>query len=81
MGQRVAQKVSHRGRYSDPMTEHELAELAHARGLRLQRSAVTDPAAVPAYGVCWLLDARTGLRVWPDRRGADLVDCGMAGIG
>jgi hypothetical protein len=37
------------------MDEALLATLAAQRGLRLQRSVVTDPA-VPGYGVYWLLD-------------------------
>ena len=53
------------------MDEALLATLAAQRGLRLQRSAATDPA-VPGYGVYWLLDMQTGLRVWPDRWGAEL---------
>ena len=53
------------------MDEAHLATLAGQLGLRLQRSAVTDPA-VPGYGVYWLLDRRTGMRVWPSRWGAEL---------
>ena len=67
----MAQFPSHPFGYADAVTEEEITDWARHPGLRLQRSAVTDPA-VPGYGIYWLLDVQTGLQVWPDRWGAEL---------